>query len=118
MAEVERVGFAGLGAMGGGIARRLLDAGYDVVGWNRTRERAEPLIEAGMRWADTPRELAVSVDVLLTMLTNTAAVEAVATGPDGVLAGLRAGAVWADISTISPDASVALAERVRTTGAS
>jgi 3-hydroxyisobutyrate dehydrogenase-like beta-hydroxyacid dehydrogenase len=118
LAALDRVGFAGLGAMGGGIARRLLDAGYDVVGWNRTRERAEPLIAAGMGWAGTPRELAESVEVLFTMLTNTAAIEAIAAGPDGVLAGLRDGVVWADISTISPEASVALAERVRATGAS
>jgi 3-hydroxyisobutyrate dehydrogenase-like beta-hydroxyacid dehydrogenase len=118
MTEIERVGFAGLGAMGGGIARRLLDAGYDVVGWNRTKGRAEPLVAAGMEWAGTPRELAESVDVLFTMLTNTAAIEATAGGPDGVLAGLREGAVWADISTISPEASVALAERVRAAGAS
>jgi 3-hydroxyisobutyrate dehydrogenase-like beta-hydroxyacid dehydrogenase len=118
MAEIERVGFAGLGAMGGGIARRLLDAGYEVVGWNRTREKADPLIAAGMGWAETPRELAQTVDVLFTMLTNTAAIEAVAAGRDGVLAGLREGGVWADISTISPEASVALAERVRATGAS
>jgi 3-hydroxyisobutyrate dehydrogenase-like beta-hydroxyacid dehydrogenase len=117
MGEIERVGFAGLGAMGAGIARRLLDVDYAVVGWNRTRRRAEPLLEAGMGWADTPRELAASVDVLFTMLTNTEAIEAVAEGPDGVLAGLRSGVVWADISTISPDASVALAERVRATGA-
>jgi 3-hydroxyisobutyrate dehydrogenase-like beta-hydroxyacid dehydrogenase len=118
MADLERVGFAGLGAMGSGIARRLLEAGYDVVGWNRTRERAEPLVAVGMRWAETPRELAESVDVLFTMLTDTAAVEATASGPDGVLAGLREGAVWADISTISPETSVALADRVRATGAS
>jgi 3-hydroxyisobutyrate dehydrogenase-like beta-hydroxyacid dehydrogenase len=118
MGEIERVGFVGLGAMGAGIARRLLDAGYDIVGWNRTKEKAEPLVEAGMGWANTPRELAQSVDVLFTMLTNTAAIEAVADGPDGVLAGLREGAVWADISTISPNASVALAERVRAAGAS
>src|ERR671914_1496920 len=115
--EIERVGFAGLGAMGAGIARRLLDAGYEVVGWNRTKERAQPLLDAGLGWADTPRELAASVDVLFTMVTNTAAIEAVADGGDGVLAGLREGTVWADISTISPDASVALAERVRATGA-
>jgi 3-hydroxyisobutyrate dehydrogenase-like beta-hydroxyacid dehydrogenase len=113
MGEIERVGFAGLGAMGAGIARRLHDAGYDVVCWNRTKAKAEPLIEAGLGWAGTPRELAASVDVLFTMLTNTAAIEATADGPDGVLAGLREGAVWADISTIAPDASVALAERVR-----
>lgn len=117
MGEIERVGFAGLGTMGAGIARRLLDAGYAVVGWNRTKRKAEPLLEAGMGWADTPRELAASVDVLFTMLTNTEAIEAVAEAPDGVLAGLRSGVVWADASTISPDASVALAERVRATGA-
>src|SRR5688572_4949921 len=117
MEEIERVGFAGLGTMGAGIARRLHDAGYEVVCWNRTKERAEPLIEAGLGWADTPRELAAGVDVLFTMLTNTAAIEAISDGPDGVLAGLREGSVWADISTIAPDASVALAERVRERGA-
>src|ERR671918_753096 len=115
--EIERLGFAGLGAMGAGIARRLLDAGYEVAGWNRTQEKAQPLLDAGMGWADTPRELAASVDVLFTMLTNTEAVEATAGGADGVLAGLGEGVVWADISTIAPDASVALAERVRATGA-
>jgi 3-hydroxyisobutyrate dehydrogenase-like beta-hydroxyacid dehydrogenase len=114
---VTRIGFAGLGTMGAGIAGRLHDAGYDVVCWNRTKAKAEPLIEAGMGWADTPRELAASVDVLFTMLTNTAAVEATAGGPEGVLAGLREGTAWGDLSTIGPDASVALAERVRETGA-
>jgi 3-hydroxyisobutyrate dehydrogenase-like beta-hydroxyacid dehydrogenase len=115
--EIQRIGFAGLGAMGAGIAQRLLGAGYEVVGWNRTKEKAQPLLDAGMGWADTPRELAASVDVLFTMLTNTAAIEATAGGPDGVLAGLRHGRVWADISTIAPEASVAMAERVRETGA-
>jgi 3-hydroxyisobutyrate dehydrogenase-like beta-hydroxyacid dehydrogenase len=114
---IERVGFAGLGAMGAGIAQRLSDAGYDVVGWNRTREKAEPLLAAGLGWADTPRELAGQVDVLFSMLTNTGAIQATADGADGVLAGLRPDSVWADISTIAPDASVALAERVRDTGA-
>jgi 3-hydroxyisobutyrate dehydrogenase-like beta-hydroxyacid dehydrogenase len=115
--DIERVGFAGLGAMGAGIAQRLLDAGYEVVGWNRTKAKAQPLLDAGMGWADSPRELAASVDVLFTMLTNTEAVEDIAGGEDGVLAGLRSGTVWADISTIAPDASVAMAERVAETGA-
>jgi 3-hydroxyisobutyrate dehydrogenase-like beta-hydroxyacid dehydrogenase len=114
---IGRVGFAGLGAMGAGIAQRLLDAGYDVVGWNRTKEKAAALLDAGMGWAETPRELAASVDVLSTMLTNTPAIEATAGGPDGVLAGVRPGTVWADVSTIAPDASIALAERVAATGA-
>jgi 3-hydroxyisobutyrate dehydrogenase-like beta-hydroxyacid dehydrogenase len=114
----ERVGIAGLGTMGAGIAQRLLDAGYEVVGWNRTKEKAQPLLDAGMGWAGTPRELAASADVLFTMLTNTAAIEATAGGPDGVLAGLREGIVWADMSTVAPEASVALAERVSATGGS
>jgi 3-hydroxyisobutyrate dehydrogenase-like beta-hydroxyacid dehydrogenase len=112
--EIERVGFAGLGAMGAGIAQRLIDAGHDVAGWNRTKAKAEPLLAAGMGWADSPRELAAQVDVLFTMLTNTAAIEEIA-GP--VLEGIRPGTVWADISTIAPDASVALAERAAETGA-
>ncbi len=114
--RIERVGFAGLGAMGAGIVERLMAAGHDVVGWNRTRGKADALVEAGMGWADTPRELAASVDVLFTMLTNTGAVQAIADGPDGVLAGLRPGSVWADVSTIAPDASVALGARVAETG--
>jgi 3-hydroxyisobutyrate dehydrogenase-like beta-hydroxyacid dehydrogenase len=88
-----------------------------VIGWNRTKEKAQPLLDAGMGWAGTPRELAGQVDLLFTMLTNTAAVQATADGPDGALAGLRPGTVWADVSTIAPDASVALAERVRAAGA-
>ena len=108
---IERVGFAGLGAMGAGIAQRLTDAGHEVTGWNRTKSKAQPLIDAGMGWAETPRELASSSDVLFTMLTDNRALEATAGGDDGILAGLRPGTVWADLSTIAPDASVALAER-------
>ncbi len=105
-----RLGFAGLGTMGAGIAQRLGDAGHPVTVWNRTRAKAQPLLADGMAWAETPRELAAASDVLFTMLTNTRAVEAIA---DDVLAGLRAGTIWADLSTIAPDASVALAGRVR-----
>jgi 3-hydroxyisobutyrate dehydrogenase-like beta-hydroxyacid dehydrogenase len=105
---VQRVGFAGLGAMGGGIARRLADAGYDVTGWNRTKAKAQPLLDTGLGWAGTPRELAASSDVLFTMLTDSRALDATADGDDGILAGLRPGTVWADLSTIAPDASVAL----------
>jgi 3-hydroxyisobutyrate dehydrogenase-like beta-hydroxyacid dehydrogenase len=115
--EIERVGFAGLGAMGAGIAQRLRDAGHDVTGWNRTKAKAQPLIDAGMGWADTPRELAAQSDVLFTMLTDSRALDATAVGDDGILAGLRPGTVWADLSTIAPDASVELAERARERGA-
>jgi 3-hydroxyisobutyrate dehydrogenase-like beta-hydroxyacid dehydrogenase len=113
----ERVGFIGLGSMGAGIAQRLHDAGHPVTVWNRTRARAEPLLERGLSWADTPRQVAQAADVTFSMLTDTAAVEAVADGPDGILAGLGEGKVWADISTILPQASQALAERVAERGA-
>jgi 3-hydroxyisobutyrate dehydrogenase-like beta-hydroxyacid dehydrogenase len=115
--DIERIGFAGLGAMGAGIAERLRDAGHDVTGWNRTKAKAQPLLDAGMGWADTPRQLAAQSDVLFTMLTDSRALDATAGGDDGILAGLRPGTVWADLSTIAPDASVALAERARERGA-
>ena len=111
---IARVGFAGLGAMGAGIAQRLAAAGHDVTVWNRTREKAQPLLDGGAKWADSPTELARACDVVFTMLTNTAAIESIA---GGLIAGLRAGAIWADLSTIAPDASVALAERVHAGGA-
>jgi 3-hydroxyisobutyrate dehydrogenase-like beta-hydroxyacid dehydrogenase len=114
---IDTVGFVGLGAMGSGIARRIMEAGHPVVGWNRTRSRAEDLIEAGMGWAATPRQAAEQCEVVFTMLTNTAAVQGAAHGEDGLLAGLSAGKVWADLSTIAPDASVALAGEVAATGA-
>jgi 3-hydroxyisobutyrate dehydrogenase-like beta-hydroxyacid dehydrogenase len=81
--------------------------------WNRTKAKAQPLLDAGVGWADRPRAVAASADVLFTMLTDSRAVEATAEGEDGILAGLRPGTVWADLSTIAPDASVALAERAR-----
>lgn len=112
-----RVGFVGLGAMGSGIVRRLLAAGRDVVGWNRTRARAEPLLAGGMGWADSPREVAAAADVVFTMLTDVEAVRAALHGDDGLLAGLRAGSVYVDMSTIAPDESRALAAQVAETGA-
>jgi 3-hydroxyisobutyrate dehydrogenase-like beta-hydroxyacid dehydrogenase len=108
---IERLGFAGLGSMGAGIAQRLADAGHSVTVWNRTRSKAE---ELDFPIADSPGELAATVDVLFTMLTNTDAIESVAAE---VIPALRPGTVWADLSTIAPDASVALSERVREAGA-
>ena len=112
-----KVGFVGLGAMGAGIVERLLAAGHDVTGWNRTRAKAEALVRAGMRVAETPRDAAAGTDVVFSMLTNAAAVEAVLDGPDGILAGLPPGGVYAEMSTIAPDASRALAARVADAGA-
>ena len=109
---MDTVGFIGLGEMGGRMVRRLLDAGHSVVGYNRTRAKAQPLIDHGMRYADSPRAAAESSTVVLTMVTDTQALETVAHGPDGILEGLRPGAVWAEMSTVSPAAARALAPEV------
>jgi 3-hydroxyisobutyrate dehydrogenase-like beta-hydroxyacid dehydrogenase len=109
--------FVGLGAMGGRIAGRLLAAGFELHGSNRTRSKAEPLIERGLIWHDTPREAAAAADVVFSMVTDDAALEAVASGPDGILAGLGPGKVYVDMSTVSPAASVKLAAQVRALGA-
>ena len=114
MAEL---GYVGLGVMGGGVAKRLLDAGHTVTGWNRTRDKAQWLVDAGMRWADSPREVAERSEIVFTMVTNTVAVQAVTDGPDGILAGLEPGKVYVDMSTASPENSRALAERVSELGA-
>jgi 3-hydroxyisobutyrate dehydrogenase-like beta-hydroxyacid dehydrogenase len=112
-----QIGYVGLGVMGGGIARRLLEAGHQVTGYNRTRSKAESLIADGMEFADTPRVSAERSDVIFSMVTNTAALAAVTEGPDGILAGLAPGKVYVDMSTVSPAASRTLAERVAETGA-
>ena len=103
------IGFIGLGAMGAGIVSRLLAAGHTVTGWNRTREKAEPLVNRGMRWADSPREAAVRSEIVFSIVTDAAAVRAVALGPNGVIAGLWEAGIYLDMSTITPDASRAIA---------
>ncbi|HXH97292.1 MAG TPA: NAD(P)-dependent oxidoreductase [Gaiellaceae bacterium] len=107
------IGFVGFGSMGQGIVRRLLAAGRDVVGWNRTRARAEELVADGLRVADSLPELAREADVVFSMLTNAAAVEAVVRD---ALPGLAAGTTWLDLSTIAPDESRAIAALVEPTG--
>ena len=111
------VGYVGLGVMGSSIVRRLLAAEHDVTVWNRTREKAEPLLEAGATWAASPREVADQSDVVFTMVTNTEAVRAVTEGPDGIIAGLAPGKVYVDMSTASPANTRELAAKVAATGA-
>jgi 3-hydroxyisobutyrate dehydrogenase-like beta-hydroxyacid dehydrogenase len=100
-----RVGFIGLGDMGQGIVPRLLAAGHQVTGWNRTADKAAPLLELGMEWAGTPRQVAERAEMVLSIVTDAAAVETVALGDDGVLSGLPSDGIYADMSTIDPDAS-------------
>jgi 3-hydroxyisobutyrate dehydrogenase-like beta-hydroxyacid dehydrogenase len=112
------LGFVGLGAMGSRIATRLLAAGYPVRGTNRTAAKGTSLVvDHGLIWCSTPREAAETADVVFTMVTDDAALEAVTAGPDGILAGLRAGSICVDMSTVSPAKSRELAERVRAVGA-
>jgi 3-hydroxyisobutyrate dehydrogenase-like beta-hydroxyacid dehydrogenase len=111
------IGFVGLGRMGGSMAARFLAAGYTVYGEERDRRHAHELERAGLQWRETPREVAEAADVVVTSIPDDAALEAVATGPDGILAGLAAAKVWVEMSTISPRASRELAERVRALGA-
>src|SRR6267378_5835241 len=111
------LGYIGLGAMGGRMANRLLDKGHIVTGYNRTRAKAEWLVDRGMKWAATPKAVAEAADVIFVMVTDSKSLEAVSTGADGFLAGLREGKVVVDSSTVSPAVSRDVAEKVRATGA-
>ncbi len=113
---MESIGFIGLGTMGGNMAARYLDAGYTVYGEDRNRESAEWLVDRGLRWVETPRELAEAVDIIMTSLPSEEIVDSVASGTNGILAGLSEGKIWADLSTISPSASREIAARVRDEG--
>ena len=116
-ATTTKIGFVGLGHMGGNMAARFLAAGYPVYGEDRNRASAQELEHDGLQWRDTPREVAEVADVVFTSLPDDQVLEAVATDPDGILAGLAAGKVWVDMSTVSPRASRAMAERVHELGA-
>lgn len=110
------IGFVGLGAMGAPLARRLL-AGNQVTGTNRTRAKAAALIDDGLVWRDTPREVAAAAQVVFSMVTDDDALAAITRGPDGILAGLRPGTTYVEMSTVSPRTSRQLAARVRAAGA-
>ncbi len=111
------VGFVGLGAMGGRVTKRLLDAGYQVTGYNRTAAKAQWLVDAGLRLAGSPRAVVEASDIIFSMVTNTTALQAVFEGPDGILSALGPGKVYVDMSTISPAVSRKAAEQVAACGA-
>jgi 3-hydroxyisobutyrate dehydrogenase-like beta-hydroxyacid dehydrogenase len=111
-----RLGFIGFGVIGAAMVKRLLNKGHTVTGYNRTRAKAEPAIAMGMQWANSPREVTAASDVVLTTVTNSDAVMKIAEGPDGILAGLTAGKLLVEMSTISPIVSRELAARVREKG--
>ena len=108
----EQIGFIGLGVMGRPMAGHLLAAGHKLTVNNRSRAAADELIAAGAQMRNTPADVAREADIVITMLPDTPDVESVITGPDGVLEGLRAGAVLIDMSSISPAATRQLAARI------
>ena len=111
-----KLGFVGLGVMGSEMVLRLLSKGHTVTGYNRTRSKAERLVQKGMKWGDSPRAVAAAADVVFSMVTNSAALEAIVEGPEGILAGLSPGKFYVDISTVSPEYSRVVAAKVRTKG--
>ncbi|MCC6804766.1 MAG: NAD(P)-dependent oxidoreductase, partial [Anaerolineae bacterium] len=111
------LGFIGLGMMGSRMAQRLLDAGHSVTGYNRTRARAETLIQQGMQWAETPRAVAEAADVIFSNVADDRALEGIMQGADGVLAGLSAGKIYVVMSTNSPGLIRSQAAQVAAAGA-
>jgi len=103
--------------MGSRMVQRLLAAGHAVTGYNRTKSKAQRLLDAGMKWADTPRAVAATADVTLSMVANTQALQAVTSGPEGILAGLSPGKIYIDMSTVSPAAIREIANQVEAKGA-
>ena len=103
--------------MGSRMVQRLLAAGHTVTGYNRTKSKAKRLLDAGMKWGDTPRAVAQAAEITLSMVTNTQALEAVTGGPDGILAGLGPGRIYIDMRTVSPATSREIARQVETKGA-
>ena len=111
------LGYIGLGVMGGRMADRLIAKGHTVTGYNRTRDKATWLVGRGLTLADSPRAVSASADVTFVMVANSAALESVANGPDGFIAGLAPGKIVVDMSTVSPALSRTIAATVRERGA-
>lgn len=112
-----KLGFVGLGVMGGRVVKRLLDAGHQVTGYNRTKSKAQWLMDGGMKWADTPRAAAEASEVSFSMVTNTEALRTVMEGENGLLAGIGKGKIHVDMSTVSPAFSRELAGKIEARGA-
>jgi 3-hydroxyisobutyrate dehydrogenase len=113
----QKIGFVGLGHMGGNMAARYLAAGYSVSGEARSREGLEAILDEGLTWCDSPREVAESADIVITSIPNDDALKDVAAGDDGIIAGLEPGKVWVDMSTVSPSVSREVAKQVGKTEA-
>src|SRR5579871_2564570 len=112
-----KIGIAGVGRMGAAIALRLMEVGHELTVWNRSAAKLKPLVEAGAKVAATPKELANSVETIITNLTDAAAIDAVYDGPSGLLSGDVKGKLVIEMSTVRPETEIALAKKVRAKGA-
>lgn len=112
-----RIGIAGTGKMGSAIARRLASLGHQVSVWNRTRAKAEPLLNEGMAWAGTPRQLAQGSEVVLSLLTNAQALDEVYSAPDGLFSARGTGTLFIEMSTVPPAKQQEMAQRAAECGA-
>lgn len=112
-----KLGYIGLGVMGGNMVIRLLEKGHTVTGYNRTKSKSQWLIDRGMKWADSPRAVCAAADTIFSMVSNSAALDEITDGPNGIIAGIGSGQVFIDMSTVSPAISRAVAARVREKGA-
>src|SRR3984893_1130791 len=117
MRQTMNIGVAGLGRMGAAIAARLIEVGHTVSIWNRSAEKTKALAQAGAKITATPAELASSADIIITILTDAAAIDAVYNGADGLLAGNVKGKLFIEMSTVRPETEIALAKAVRGKGA-
>lgn len=112
-----KVGVAGLGAMGGNVAARLIEVGHQVTVWNRTPDKVKPLAAAGAKVAGSPAEVATASEAIITMLTDSVAIDAVYNGPNGLLSGDVKGKLFIEMSTVAPKVETDLASKVRAKGA-
>jgi 3-hydroxyisobutyrate dehydrogenase-like beta-hydroxyacid dehydrogenase len=117
MAGKEKIGWIGLGKMGIPMSKNLIKAGYPLVVYNRTREKTKELADQGAKAMDSPRALAASgVDVIISMISDDPVLEAVSIGPEGAFAGAKSGAIYIDMSTVSPVASARVAQAAEKKG--
>ena len=103
--------------MGSRMAQRLLAAGHSVTGYNRTKSKAQRLLDVGIQWGESPRSVAMAAEIIFSMVTNTEALQAITSGSNGILAGLAPGKIYIDMSTVSPAASREIARQVEAKGA-
>ena len=113
---MQKIGFAGIGLMGQQMTRRLLMAGFPLMIWNRTRDKAKDILSAGASWSDSPKALAQVCDVIITMVTDSTASEEVICGSNGVLEGAHSGLTLIDMGSIAPEMSRAIAARAKAKG--